>query len=368
MKKLLAKFVAGSALLLMLGGFIAGQTGQTGQAGSVEDLQVPAPSLAGNLLGDPAIQRVLVYLPPSYQRETTRRYPTLYLLHGYTASPQAWTNGGYQGMKLAGEVDSLISKGAAAEMIIVVPNGRNAYLGSFYTNSSVTGNWEDYIYRDVVSYIDGRYRTINKSSSRGIAGHSMGGYGAFTLALKHPDVFGATYALSPCCLGLEGDLAANNLVWAKAAKVTSRDIFTRQPVGFDGFFSVAMIAISAAFSPNRDRPPLYVDFPYVQKGMALGRNEPAFSNFRSKMPLYQLEQYRGNLLKLRGIVLDVGERDEFTHILRATALLSAELSEYEIPHTFEIYKDGDHGNRIRERFNTKVMPFFTSVLETKQSP
>lgn len=352
----------------MLAGFIAGQTAQTAPAGSVEDLQVPAPSLAGNLLGDPTTQRVLVYLPPSYQRETGRRYPAIYLLHGYAGGPQAWTNGSYQGMKFPGEIDSLISKGAAAEMIIVVPNGRNAYLGSFYTNSSVTGNWEDYIFRDVVNYIDARYRTINSPSSRGVAGHSMGGYGAFTLAMKHPDVFGATYALSPCCLGLEGDLTADNLVWAKAAKVTSRDLFSRPPASFDDFFSVAMIATAAAFSPNKDRPPLYVDFPYVQKGMVLTRNEPAFSNYRMNMPLYQLERYRENLMKLRGIALDVGERDEFTHIRRATALLSAEMAEREIPHTFEIYKDGDHGNKIGERFNKKVMPFFTAVLETKQTP
>ena len=68
-------------------------------------------------------------------------------------------------------------------------------------------------------------------------------------------------------------------------------------------------------------------------------------------------------MKLRGIVLDVGERDEFTHIRRATPMLSAELAEREIPHSFEIYAGGDHGNKIGERFNTKVIPFFTAVLE-----
>jgi S-formylglutathione hydrolase FrmB len=270
---------------------------------------------------------------------------------------------GYQGMKLQSEMDSLIAKGLGAEMIVVVPNGRNAYLGSFYTNSVTTGNWEDYIYRDVVSFIDGRYRTIAKSSSRGIAGHSMGGYGAFTIAMKHPDVFGATYALSPCCIGLEGDIAADNPVWSKAAKITSRDLFARQPQSFDDFFTVAMIATSAAFSPNKDRAPLYVDFPYVPKNGVLARNEPAYSSYREKMPLYNVERYRDNLMKLRGIFLDVGEYDEFTHIRRATAMLSAELSEREIPHSFELYAGGDHRNKIRERFNTKVIPFFTAVLE-----
>ena len=252
-----------------------GQTPRPAPAGTLEDLQVPAPSLAGNLLGDPVTQRVFVYLPPSYQRESSRRYPSLYLLHGYSDKPETW------GMKLPTEMNVLIAKGVGAEMIVVVPNGRNAYLGSFYTNSTVNGNWEDYVYRDVVRYIDGKYRTINKPSARGIAGHSMGGYGAFMLAMKHPDVFGATYALSPCCLGLEGDLSADNLVWGKAGKITTRD-FSAGSLSFDDFFSVAMIAISAAFSPNKDRLPLYVDFPYVQKGMMLEKNEPAFSSFERK--------------------------------------------------------------------------------------
>lgn len=68
-------------------------------------------------------------------------------------------------------------------------------------------------------------------------------------------------------------------------------------------------------------------------------------------------------MKLRGIFLDVGELDEFTHIRQTTAMLSTELSQREIPHAFEIYRGGDHRNMIRERFSTKVIPFFKAVLE-----
>ncbi len=348
---------------LFFASFVIGQAVKPAATSTLDDLQMPAPSLAGNLLGDPTTQHVYVYLPPSYKTETAKRYPTLYLLHGYTDRPESWIKDGFQGLNLQSEMDSLIAKGVAAEMIVVVPNGRNAYLGSFYTNSVVTGNWEDYLYRDMVSYVDGKYRTLARASSRGIAGHSMGGYGAFMLAMKHPDVFGALYSLSPCCFGLEGDLSGDNTVWAKAAKVSSRDVFARQPQSFDDFYGVAMIAISAAFSPNKGRPPLYVDFPFVQKGMVLARNEPAYASYRAKMPLYLVEQYRDNLMKLRGIYLDVGEFDEFTHIRRATAMVSTELSQREIPHTFEIYKGGDHGNKIRDRFDTKLIPFFSAVLE-----
>ena len=332
-------------------------------AGSLEDLQIHAPSLAGNLLGDPTTQHVFVYLPPSYKTESSKRYPTLYLLHGYAGRPEEWVTDAYQGMKLLAEMDALIAKGVSAEMIVVVPNGRNAYVGSFYTNSPVTGNWENFIYRDVVRYVDEKYRTLAKASSRGIAGHSMGGYGAFMLGMKHPDVFGALYSLSPCCIGMEGDLSADNSYWRSAAKVASRDVFKKSPETFEGFWSIAMVAISAAFSPNTQSQPLMISFPFTEKNGLLVRNDPAYAAFRAKMPLYLIEQYRDNLKKLRGIAIDVGEFDEFTHIRIASAKLSAELSEREIPHSFEIYKDGDHGNKIRERFNTKVAPFFSAALE-----
>jgi S-formylglutathione hydrolase FrmB len=334
-------------------------------AGTLEDLQVPTPSLAGNMLGDPTTQHVFVYLPPSYKTETTKRYPTLYLLHGYAGRPEEWVKDGYQGMNLGTEMDSLIAKGVGAEMIVVVPNGRNAYLGSFYTNSSVTGNWEDYVYRDVVSYVDSKYRTLARASSRGIAGHSMGGYGAFWLGMRHPDVFGALYSLIPCCFAMEGDTSADNTFWRNAAKVSSRDLFKRSPETFEGFWSAAMIALSAAFSPNPQSQPLMVNFPFADKNGLLIRNEPAYAAYRAKMPLYQVEQYRDNLKKLRGIAIDVGEIDEFTHIRIGSAKISNALSEQEIPHFFEIYKEGDHGNKIRERFDNSVMPFFSRVLETR---
>ena len=342
---------------------LVGQTAKQAPSGSLDDLQVSAPSLAGNLLGDPLTQHVYVYLPPSYKTESAKRYPTLYLLHGYAGKPEEWVKDGYQGMNLSSEMDSLIAKGVAAEMIVVVPNGRNAYLGGFYTNSSVVGNWEDYIYRDVVGYVDGKYRTLTKSSSRGIAGHSMGGYGAFMLAMKHPDVFGALYSLSPCCIGMEGDLSADNSFWRSAAKVTTRDVFKKQPESFEGFWSVAMIAISAAFASNSQNQPLLVNFPFTEKNGLIVRSDAGYGAYRTKMPLYLIEQYRDNLKKLRGIAIDVGEFDEFTHIRIASAKLSSELSQREIPHFFEIYKDGDHGNKIRERFNTKLMRFFSAILE-----
>jgi S-formylglutathione hydrolase len=332
-------------------------------AGQLVEIRINSSSLKGNLLGDPAEQRVVVYLPPSYATSPAKRFPVIYLLHGYTGTVESWTTNGYQRMNLRVVMDELIKKGTANEMIVVVPNGSNRYLGSFYTNSSVNGNWEDYIYRDVVSFIDDAYRTITKPASRGIAGHSMGGYGAISLAMRHPDVFGAVYALSPCCLGMEADLSSENPAWRKTLKTTTSEIYQRPPQSFEDFFVAAFIAASAAFTPDPNNAGLKVSFPYKETAGRLLPNEPAYSAFRSKMPLYLVEQYRDSFLKLRGIFIDVGQFDEFSHIRIASHAFSAELAAKGIPHTFEMYEGGDHSNKIRERFEQHVVPFFARVLE-----
>ncbi len=356
------KFLATLVLALLVGSLAAQGLAQ-GNVGKLIDFQFTSPSLQGNLLGDPTQQHVAVYVPPSYDSAPKKRYAALYLLHGYTSKLEDWTANGYQGMSLQTVMDEFIRRGTAPEMIIVVPNGDNAYFGSFYTNSPVTGNWEDYIYKDLVAYIDSHYRTIPDSASRGIAGHSMGGYGAIMLGMKHPDVFGAFYALSPCCVALEGDAGSDNPVWAKAAKVTSRDIFNKKPETYDDFWTNVMVALSAAFSPDVKKGPLFVDYPFKEVNSRLLPNEPAYSEYRAKMPLYLVDKYRENLMKLRGIAIDVGEFDDFSHIRIGSHQFSEALSSRGIPHSFEIYKNGDHGNKIRERFENYVIPFFARSLE-----
>jgi len=285
---------------------VAQQVQSKESSGKLVELKVSAPSLKGNLLGDPIEQKVAVYLPPGYETSPTKRFPTLYLLHGFAGKIEEFTKNGHQGMNLQPMMDRMIKSTAINEMIVVVPNGANNYLGSYYTNSAVTGNWEDYIFRDLVSYIDSNYRTIARASSRGIAGHSMGGYGAITLGMKHPDVFGAIYALSPCCMAMEGDFGADNPAWSQALKVTSLDVFKKPPQSFDDFFAVVFISSSAAFSPAAQQSPLFVSLPFKEVAGRLVPNEPAFSQFRSKMPLYQIEQYRELLRNSRGIYIYFG--------------------------------------------------------------
>ena len=339
-------------------------------------LRIQAPSLKRNLLGDPTEQPVYVYLPPGYEG-SPKRYPTLYLLHGFISNSSVWINGQYQGMKLQTLMDTLIKNGKVREMIVVAANGSNAYKGSFYTNSVVTGNWEDFIVRDLVNYMDTNYRTIQRAESRGIAGHSMGGYGSVMLGMKHPEIFSAVYALSPCCLAMEADMGEANSAWSGVLQLSSKAQLNETPRTFAQFYHSAMIALSAAFSPNPNRAPFFVDFPFESKpgictppaeGQLLTdtpcvqRNAPVYAKWRQNFPVYIAKANKENLKKLRGIFLDYGEKEEFEHIRIGVKLLSNTFSELNIPHQFEVYADGDHGSLIRQRMETRLLPFFNEKL------
>jgi S-formylglutathione hydrolase FrmB len=124
-------------------------------AGRVERIRVPGPSLEGNLAGDDATRDVFVYLPPSYSRDSQRRYPVVVFLHGYTASAEAYV----RLLELPQAADNAIAAGAR-EMIIVLPDAFTGYSGSMYSNSVTTGDWESYIADDLIAYLDSHYRTL----------------------------------------------------------------------------------------------------------------------------------------------------------------------------------------------------------------
>lgn len=163
--------------------------------GSLITAVVHSVGLEDNLLGDSPDRDVTIYLPPGYE-ESGERYPVIYLLHGYAGNDRLWFGTGYTQVDLEPVMDYLIYRKTIEPMILVSPDSYNRFMGSWYINSVSSGNWEDFIVQDVVQYVDEHYRTIADPESRGIAGHSMGGYGTVMLAIKHPDVFSAAYALS----------------------------------------------------------------------------------------------------------------------------------------------------------------------------
>src|SRR4051812_10589112 len=148
--------------------------------GSMEKIKVHGKSLEGNLEGDSADRDVLVYLPPSYKKEPSRRYPVVYFLHGYGLGAQRY----WDTMEVADAADKQMSGGGAREMILVHPDAFTIYNGSMYSSSPTTGDWETFVAHDLVAYVDSHYRTIPDRMSRGLSGHSMGGYGTMRIGMK----------------------------------------------------------------------------------------------------------------------------------------------------------------------------------------
>ena len=315
---------------------------------TVERIKIHGKALEGNLEGDAVDRDVIVYLPPGYQTERDRRYPVVYALHGYSVGAQQWS----QEIHVPQTIEGAFALGAK-EMIVVVPDSKTLHNGSMYSSSVTTGDFERYIAHDVVAYIDSHYRTIPARRSRGLVGHSMGGYGATRIVMKHPDVFGSLYIMSPCCLSPRRarPLTPENAK-ALAEVKTAADAAT-----LPGTLR-SLLAGAAAWSPNPKNPPLFVDLPY---GDSVSQ-ENVLARWAANAPLSVLDQYIGNLRQYNGIAIDVGDQDG----LRVDAgKLHDALDRYGLAHTFEVYS-GTHTSAMGVRFQNNVMPFFSQRLCTTQ--
>ena len=250
-------------------------------------------------------------------------------------------------------------------MIIVVPNGKNKYLGSFYANSSSTGNWDDYVTRDVVTYIDAHYRTLAAREHRGIAGHSMGGYGALTLAFRHPDVFGSVYAMSPCCTDFGGDFGPSNTAWKQIGRLQSPGEVT-QALHRGEFFVGAFAAMDAALAPDASAK-TFGDAPFTFNGNNVQTNAAAYSRIAQSLPANMVAPLLPNIVRLNGIFIEYGAQENFTHIVFGAQELSRRLTQAGVSHTLDVFQ-GDHVNHIEERLREHMLPWMSQQIAGAARP
>jgi enterochelin esterase-like enzyme len=338
------------------------------QSGRIVRETVHGKSLEKNVTGESPDRSVFVYLPPGYDASPDKKFPVVYLLHGIADTNDVWLQEWRKNTAGYGTIPALMDKGIAegrfGEMIIVMPDQRTKAFGSFYVNSTATGNWEDFTAKDLVSFVDGKYRTLADSKSRGIAGHSMGGYGAITLGMKHPEIFSVVYGMNPAIVGWSKDLTLDNPAFSNVLSAKSLDELIPK-----GIYSAGVVTLAQAFSPNPNRPPFYSDFPFTNVNGKLQPFEPAFSRWEENFPVKMVQKYRANLMKLRGLRFDSGYEDEYLFIPANSRALSAELTGNGIEHIFEEY-NGDHRNRLHGRtgrFYTEVLPYFWLLLESRQT-
>ena len=311
---------------------------------TVEHIKIHGKALEGNLEGDAVDRDVFVFLPPSYAKEKRRRYPVVYALHGYSIGAEQWTHE----IHVPQTIEGAFAQGVK-EMIVVLPDSKTVHNGSMYSSSVTTGDFEQFIAHDVVAYIDAHYRTIPARESRGLVGHSMGGYGATRIGMKHPDVFASLYIMSPCCLSARPAGPPN----PELAK-TLEAVKTPEDSAKLSFFPRAQLATAAAWSPDPKNPPLYLDLP-----MKDGAPQPdILAKWAANAPLAFVDQYIGNLRQYRAISIDVGDKDG----LRVdTGKLHDVLDKYGIAHGFEVYP-GTHTSAVADRFQNHVLKFFGQNL------
>jgi enterochelin esterase-like enzyme len=321
---------------------------------AVEHIKIHGTALEGNLEGDAIDRDVIVFLPPSYKHDQARRYPVVYALHGYSIGAEQWSHE----IHVPQTIEGAFAQGAK-EMIVVLPDSKTIYNGSMYSSSATTGDFERFISHDVVAYIDAHYRTIAKRESRGLVGHSMGGYGASRIGMKHSDVFGSLYIMSPCCMSPMGSGGPGTADEQKERAIASEKKIAGAKSPADAAallpgFGSAQLATAAAWAPNPKNPPLYLDLP-TKDGIPVPEVQ---AKFAANAPLAFIDQYIGNLKQYRAIAIDVGDQDG----LRVDAgKLHGILDSYGIANSFEIYS-GTHTSAVADRFQNHVMPFFSKTL------
>jgi len=318
------------------------------RATAVEHIKVHGKSLEGNLEGDSPDRDVAVYLPPSYTKDKARRYPVVYMLHGYGFGYDTFN--GRLAM-LPDSADRDIAAGATKEMIVVLPDAYTIHKGSMYSNSITTGYWEDYVAVDLVAYIDSHYRTIPTRMSRGLGGHSMGGYGALRIGMKHPDVFSALYLMSSCCLNATLTFDPGRMAPAEA--ITTREQAVEAGRG-RGFGVSVTLAEAAAWSPNPNNPPLFIDLPVKD-----GQPQPdVIAKWAANAPLAMVSQYIPGLKMYKAVAIEIGTKDP---LYRTNRQLHEMLEAFGVTHGYQEY-EGDHTNRVFERIEKNVLPFFSEQL------
>jgi enterochelin esterase family protein len=303
--------------------------------------EIESEVLRGNPAGDPHVRVVPVYLPPSYARERTRRYPVSYVLAGFTGRGRALLNDSPWSPALPERMDALVARGACEEMILVLPDGFTRFGGSQYLNSSATGRYEDHIMTELVPHVDRGYRTLPGPAHRGVMGKSSGGYGALVLAMRHPGVFGAVASHSgdvyfEYCYRGDVPKFCSQVQEAGGIEAWLRGFEARPQKKHDDLTALNILAMAAAYSPN-PAAPLGVDLPCDLETGAF--REDVWRRWLEHDPLHMVERHAESLRAARLVYLDCGSRDEF-HLHHGARLFARRLAALGVAHEYEEFADG----------------------------
>ncbi len=317
-------------------------------SGRVEMLRIESEVLRGNPAGDPHTRTVPVYLPPSYDRRPERRFPSAYVLTGFTGRGRMLLNDNLWSPPLDVRMDALIAAGCG-EMILVMPDCATRFGGSQYLDSTATGRYETHLVSELVAEVDRRYRTLPAREHRAVVGKSSGGYGALVQGMRHPEVFGAVACHS-------GDMCFEYCYRGDVPKFCSRvqnagglvpwleGFEAARQKKHDDMVALNLLAMAAAYSPEPGSGPFGIALPCDLESGAF--RPEVWERWLRWDPLQMLETHGEALRSLRLLFLDCGIRDEWNLHL-GMRLFTRRLAALGIPHESEEFDDGHMGVQYR---------------------
>ncbi len=325
--------------------------------GSVVCFKHESQILKGNPLGDSHVRDIYVYLPPNYSE--SQCFPCVYVLAGFTGRGKMLLNDSAFTPNFAERMDKLIDSGRIRPMIAVMPDCFTLYGGSQYINSTATGDYEDYLVKEIVPFIDKNFCTIPKSTSRAVMGKSSGGYGALIMAMRHADVFGLACSISGDCYFemcyLPDFPQAFRAMKGSPKKLIEKFWNEEEPKSKADFCGLNVIGMSACYSPNGTD----FDLPFDLETGEL--REDIWSKWLQHDPVRLVKKHAESLRSLKLLFIDAGLRDEFNLDIGAK-VLSKRLKTLGVQHIHEEFNDG-HFN-ISYRYN-RSLELISETIETK---
>ena len=318
--------------------------------GTVITLQHKSAILENNPLGDDFIRDVIVYLPPDYTED--KFYPSVYVLTGFTGRGRMMLNDSAFTPNFAERMDNLINSGKIKPMIAVLPDCFTHYGGSQYINSSATGNYEDYLTKEIVPFVDETFQTLKNKNSRAVMGKSSGGYGALVMALRHAELFGLVCSTSGdayfehCYLP---DIPkAFRAIKGDPDKLIEKFWNEDEKKGKDDFSGLNMIGMSSCYSPRGAD----FDLPFDLETGEIRAD--IWAKWLAHDPVRMVENSVENLKSLKLLYIDAGTKDEFALDLGAR-VLSKKLRDFDIPHIHEEFDDGHFNISYRQNRSLELI-------------
>jgi hypothetical protein len=294
-------------------------------SGRIDEQTITSELLKDNPLGDPYERPLWVYLPPGYDAEPDRRYPSVYVIQGYTGHLAMWANRSPYRQPFPETADAVFAGGEAPPAIVVYVDAWTAYGGSQFVDSPGTGRYHSYLCEEVVPWVDARYRTLDGPGRRAIMGKSSGGFGALITPMLRPDLFGALAShagdsLYELCYIPEFGKAVRHLrdyggdIWRWWDDFRSRTSFTKEA----DHDLLMLLGVSACFSA---RPDGTVELPFEPRTGVL--RDEVWQRWLDWDPVRMVPRYADALRSVTAIWLDAGTRDEWFLDIGAEAVHAA---------------------------------------------